>query len=165
MQKNSVTIIGLGNLLMGDEGVGVHALNEFQRRYILPEWVEVVDGGTAGLDLLPFIEGRDNVLIIDAVMFGREPGYIELIENDAIPVKLSFKGSMHHFALMDVLSILKLAGSYPTEICIVGIQPGSIELGLDLSREMCEKMDALISHITDKLRSWNVPCVLRSPQE
>ncbi len=77
MQEPTISIIGLGNILMTDEGVGVHAVNEFERRYTVPEHVEIIDGGAAGLDLIPFIEGREKVLMVDAVNFDQEPGYID----------------------------------------------------------------------------------------
>ena len=81
----TVTLIGLGNLLMRDEGVGVQAVRAIEERYEMPPGVEIVDGGTSGLDLLPYIEGRDRVLFVDAVNFGKEPGYIEVLENREIP--------------------------------------------------------------------------------
>lgn len=163
MKSQKITILGLGNILMGDEGIGVHAVRAFEQRYILPEGVEVVDGGVAGLDLIPFIEGRDKVLMVDAVNSGREPGYIVILENEGIPARLSAKDSMHHFALMDVLSIVRLMDSFPQEICLIGVQPKTVEMGLDMSAEMCEKMESILHHIANKLSAWDVPCVLRSP--
>jgi hydrogenase maturation protease len=165
MQEATVTILGLGNILMADEGVGVHAVQEFEKRYEVPAYVEIVDGGAAGLDLIPFIEGREKVLMVDAVNFDREPGYIDTIENDAIPVRLSTKASMHHLGLMDVLSIVKLSGNYPKEVCIIGIQPKSLELGLDMTPEIWDKKEALIDRVAEKLSEWKIPCVLRSLQK
>lgn len=164
MQEPTISILGLGNILMSDEGVGVHTVKEFEKRYEVPEFVEIIDGGAAGLDLIPFIEGREKVLMIDAVNFDREPGYIDTIENDAIPVRLSTKASMHHLGLMDVLSIVKLSGNYPKDLCIIGIQPKSLELGLDMTPEIWDKKEALVKRVADKLREWNIPCALRSPQ-
>lgn len=165
MQEPTITILGLGNILMTDEGVGVHTVNEFEKRYTIPEYVEIIDGGAAGLDLIPFIEGREKVLMVDAVNFDQEPGYIDTLENEAIPVKLATKASMHHLGLMDVLSIVKLSGNYPKEICIIGIQPKSLELGLDMTPEICDKQEALIKRVADKLNEWKIPCALRSPQK
>ena len=91
MKEPTITILGLGNILMTDEGVGVHTVNEFERRYQVPDYVEIVDGGAAGLDLIPFIEGREKVMMVDAVNFDREPGYIDLLENDSIPIRLTQK--------------------------------------------------------------------------
>ena len=164
-QEPTVTILGLGNILMSDEGVGVHIVNEFQKRYQVPGHVEIVDGGAAGLDLIPFIEGRERVLMVDAVNFDREPGYIGILENDEIPVRLTQKASMHHLGLMDVLCIVRMSGNMPKELCLIGIQPKSLELGLDMTREIWDKQEALIERIVKKLREWNIPCALQSPQK
>lgn len=160
-----ISVIGLGNILMRDEGVGVHAIRAFQERYDAPDTVEIVDGGTAGFDLLPLIEGREKVLLVDAVNFGREPGFIDTLVNDEIPARFGTKASLHHLGLMDILSITKLAGSAPTELCLVGIQPKALEVGLDMTPEMCDKVEILVERVVNKLRDWNVQCVLRSPQK
>lgn len=155
--------MGLGNILLMDEGVGVHAVNAFQQQYRVPDYVEIVDGGAAGLDLLPFIDGREKLLMVDAVNFDREPGYIDILQNDAIPAKFGVKASLHHLGLMDVLSIVKLSNTSPKEICLIGIQPKSMELGLDMTPEIWDKINALVERMVSKLREWNVPCALLSP--
>jgi hydrogenase maturation protease len=165
LEEYTVTIMGLGNILLTDEGVGVHTVNEFQKRYVVPDYVEIVDGGAAGLDLVPFIEGRDKVLMVDAVNFDKEPGYVGLLENEDIPARITEKASMHHLGLMDVLSIVKISGNYPKELCLIGIQPQSLELGLDMTPEIWDKKEVLIGRIVSKLQEWNIPCVLQSPQK
>lgn len=164
-EEPTVTILGLGNILMSDEGVGVHIVNEFQKWYTVPPYVEIVDGGSAGLDLIPFIEGREKVLMVDAVNFDRQPGHVDILENEAIPAKLTQKTSIHHLGLMDVLSIVRMSGNTPKELCLIGIQPKSLELGLDLSPEIWDKKDELIERIVSKLGEWNIPCALLSPQK
>ena len=160
-----MTLIGLGNILMRDEGIGVHVVNRFRERYSVPDSVEIVDGGTCGLDLMPVIEGRRKVLIVDAVNFEREPGYIGELVNDEIPARFSTKASLHHLGLMDVLSIVRLADAMPEEICIIGIQPKTMELGLDMTELMLDKIDVLVEKIVLKLREWNIPCALQSLQK
>jgi hydrogenase maturation protease len=155
--------MGLGNILLMDEGVGVHAVRAFQQQYSVPDYIEIVDGGAAGLDLLPFIDSREKLLMVDAVNFDKEPGYIDILENDAIPARFGTKASLHHLGLMDVLSIVKLSNTSPKDICLIGIQPKSMELGLDMTPEMWDKMNALVERMVSKLREWNVPCALQSP--
>jgi len=164
VQEPTVTILGLGNILMTDEGVGVHTVNEFEKRYTVPEYVEIVDGGAAGLDLIPFIEGRRQVLMVDAVNFDREPGFVGVLRNEEIPARITEKASMHHLGLMDVLSIVRMSGNLPEDLCLIGIQPKSLELGLDMTREIWDKKDTLIDLIVRQLRDWNIPCASRSPQ-
>jgi hydrogenase maturation protease len=163
--KSPLCIIGLGNILLRDEGVGVHAANTIKQRYTFSPDVEIIDGGTMGLDLLPIFEGRDKVLIIDAVDFGREPGYIRTIENDDIPSVLNSKLSVHHINLSDVLFAAKLMDISPSEICLIGIQPQSLDVGLDMTGEIKGKIEILIDAVIGKLKEWNVKCVLLSHQE
>ncbi|WP_333652102.1 HyaD/HybD family hydrogenase maturation endopeptidase [Dissulfurispira sp.] len=161
----NIALIGLGNILLRDEGVGVHAANTIKQRYAFSPYVEIIDGGTMGLDLLPIFEGRDKVLIIDAVDFGREPGHIGMIENDDIPSVLNSKLSVHHINLSDVLFAAKLMDISPSEICLIGIQPQSLDVGLDMTGEIKGKIETLIDAVIRKLKEWNVKCVLLSHQE
>jgi hydrogenase maturation protease len=163
--KSPLCVVGLGNILLRDEGVGVHAANTIKQRYTFSPDVEIIDGGTMGLDLLPIFEGRDKVLIIDAVDFGREPGHIGTIENDDIPSVLNSKLSVHHINLSDVLFAAKLMDISPSEICLIGIQPQSLDVGLDMTGEIKGKIEILIDAVIGKLKEWNVKCVLLSHQE
>jgi hydrogenase maturation protease len=158
-----VTLIGLGNILMRDEGVGVQAVRAVEARYEIPPGVEIVDGGTCGLDLLPYIEGRDRVLFVDAVNFDKEPGYIGVLEDQEIPALFARKDSLHHLGLMDVLATAQLLDVTPRDICLIGIQPLSLEIGLELSELLQARMDLLVAQIITKLEDWGIPCTLRSP--
>lgn len=165
MEIKKISIIGVGNILMRDEGVGVHAVKAFQERYVVPDNVEIVDGGTTGFGLLEYFEDRDKVLIVDAVNFDQPPGHIDELENEQIPARFAIKASMHHLGLLEVISVMNLTGSTPKELCLIGIQPNTIELGLDMTPEMWDKMNAIIERMVAKLHEWNVSCVLRSPQK
>jgi hydrogenase maturation protease len=157
-----ITLLGLGNILMRDDGVGVHAVKAVQERFEVPPELDIVDGGTAGLDLLPFLEGRDRVLFVDAVDFGQEPGFIGELVNDAIPAFFGKdKPSLHHLGLAEVLATARLLNILPEEICLIGIQPRHIEMGLELTEVLQEKLDLLVDRIRDKLRDWGVPLVPR----
>jgi hydrogenase maturation protease len=154
--RPKVTLIGLGNLLMRDEGVGIHAVNYIEKNFILPPGLEIVDGGTSGLDLLPFIEDREYVIFVDAVNFKREPGYISVLRNDEIPALFGVKDSLHHMGLMDVLAAAQLLERLPTEMCLIGIQPQSIETGLELTKIIAAKLPSLINRIISQITSWGV---------
>ncbi len=153
-----ISLIGLGNILMQDEGVGVHAIKAVQERFEVPPELEIIDGGTAGLDLLPFFEGRDRVLLVDAVDFGEEPGFIGDLANEAIPALFGKnKASLHHVGLAEVLATARILDILPREICLIGIQPHTIDLGLELTTLLQEHLEGLIARIHDKLRDWNLP--------
>lgn len=141
---------------MQDEGVGVQVVRALEERYELPPELEVVDGGTYGLDLLPYIEGRERVLFVDAVNFRKDPGYIGVLENEEIPALFAAKESLHHLGLMDVLAAAKLLDVSPREICLIGIQPLRLDIGIELSELLQAKMDPLLDRIIAKLKEWHL---------
>ena len=160
-----VVVLGLGNILLSDEGVGVHAVNALIKQYIFTPPVEFIDGGTMGLDLLPLFQSRDRLLIIDAVDFGKAPGHIGVLEGDKIPSVLNPKLSAHHIGLSDILFAAKLMRETPPEVRLIGIQPKSLETGLDMTPEIQVKLNTLIDLVLQKLKEWNIECVLQSPQK
>ncbi len=158
---DKILVIGLGNILLRDEGVGVHVVKILKERYTFSPPVELIDGGTMGLDLLPFFEDYEKVLIVDAVDFGREPGYIEEIEDDQIPSVFLPKLSAHHIGLCDVLFAAKLMDIKPPKICLIGIQPRSLDVGLEMTERIKSTLGKLTGLILEKLKEWKVTCALR----
>lgn len=151
-----IAVVGIGNILLSDDGVGVFVLEEIKKRDILPGNVELIDGGTMGLDLLPFIEGKERVIFIDAVDFKAEPGTIGELNNNEIPHYFSSKLSVHQIAFPDMIAAGQLLGTIPEEMCLIGIQPGTIETGYGLSPEIQQQVDRLIEKVIDKLSGWGV---------
>lgn len=158
----NILVLGLGNILLSDEAVGVRAVEELQRRYSFSPEIDIIDGGTKGLDLLPFLEGRKKVLIIDAVDFGKDPGYIGILENKEIPAVLHSKLSVHHIGLGEVILALEMLGAMPEEICLIGIQPLTLETGIGLSPLIASKIDELLKVVIEKLNHWGVECKERN---
>ncbi|MCK5519733.1 MAG: hydrogenase maturation protease, partial [Candidatus Marinimicrobia bacterium] len=107
-EKKDVVFLGLGNLLMEDEGFGVHVYRYIEENYRFSPEIEMIDGGTAGFELLPFFEDYDKILMVDAVEFEKEPGFVGLIENDDILAQLTQKMSLHHLGISDVISTAQL---------------------------------------------------------
>jgi hydrogenase maturation protease len=153
----TTTLLGLGSILMQDDGLGVHAVRSIQEHYDIPG-VEIIDGGTGGLDLLPYIENRDRVLVVDATDFGEAPGYIGVLRDDEIPALFGVKGSLHHLGLMDVLATAQLLDMAPKEICLIGMQPQTISLGLDLTGIIQDKLEGLVARIIGQLEAWGITC-------
>lgn len=163
--STNILVLGLGNILLQDEGVGVHAVNAIKERYTFSPDVEIVDGGTLGLDLLRFFEGREKVLIVDAVDFGKAHGYTGILEDNEIPSVLQAKLSVHHIGLSDILFALKLKGTMPPKVRLIGIQPELTDvLGLDMTEPVRSRLDEIIDMAITTLREWGITCVLQSPQ-
>jgi hydrogenase maturation protease len=149
-----IIVLGIGNLLLSDDGVGVHVINKLENEFEFPENIRLIDGGTKGLDLLPFIEDSDRVLIVDAANFRKEPGAIDTVEGDKIPAFLSTKLSVHQIGLPDLLFAAKLMEITPSEMCLIGIQPKSMETGTELSEEVKNRLDELTGKVLQKLKDW-----------
>ena len=147
-------VIGIGNLLFEDEGVGVHAASALAMRYDLPPECEVIDGGTKGLELLPIIEETDALLLIDAVDFGKEPGYIKVIEDSDMKAYLDLKFSVHQIGIPDMLFSMEFKGIKPPRICLIGIQPERLELKTSLTDTIGAKLEELVDLTADRLRRW-----------
>ena len=154
--KIKISLIGLGNILLQDEGVGVHAVEALRKSYAFPEDVRLLDGGTLGLDLLPFVEGMEKILFIDAVDLQKEPGTIAILEDEGLPSFLAPKLSLHHVGLSDLLFTSRLMGIKPLKITLIGIQPEKVEVGLDLSTIVAGNFAKLLSVVLEKLREWGV---------
>jgi hydrogenase maturation protease len=140
-------ILGVGNLLLTDEGLGIHAVRKLFENPALPADVEVVDGGTAGLGLLYYLEDVNRLVIIDAVETGGPPGTMVRLSGEQIPVYMAMKVSPHEITLPDFLAAAKLRDLYPQEVIVWGIQPQSLEVGVDLSPVVAEKLDELVENV------------------
>ena len=125
-----IAVLGVGNILLTDEGIGVYAVEALRKGFSIPENVKLIDGWTMGLDLVPFIEGMDKALIIDAVDIKREPGATVVIEEKDIHSFLHTKLSVHQIGLPDLLIALKLLNTAPKELCLIGMQPKCMSVGL-----------------------------------
>jgi len=149
-------VLGLGNILLGDEGVGVRVVERILERYAFGPDVEVLDGGTLGLDLMPYVEAADHLLVIDALDVGADPGTLARLEGDEIPAFLSIKISPHQMGLSDLLSVARLTGTYPQEVVLWGVQPAVIDVGLDLSPIVADQLEALADRVLEEMRRWGI---------
>jgi hydrogenase maturation protease len=147
-------VLGVGNTLMSDEGVGVHVINRLVADYKLPEEVRVLDGGTLGMDLLYYLEGVENLLLVDAVETRKEPGTLIRLADEEVPAFMALKISPHQVGVPDMLAASKMTGSYPKRIVLWGIQPELLVLGLDLSPLIASKVDVLTGHLVEELQAW-----------
>lgn len=160
-----ICIIGVGNILMQDEGMGPKVAEFLRNNYTFDPEIEIIDGGTLGLDLLPYIEKYKKLIIVDVVDFDKEPGFIKILRGEEIPPYLKTKLSVHHVGVQDLIEVARLMGYMPEELVLAGIQPESIDLGLDLTPTVAGKLNLLIEKILLILKSWGIKCVLQSRQK
>jgi hydrogenase maturation protease len=153
-----ILVVGTGNLLLKDEGAGIHAAKALGSRFIFSPEIEIIDGGTMGLDLLPLMEGREKVLIIDAVDFGREPGFCGTVEGDRVPPLLGLQPAVHDVGITGMLAAARWSLSRMPDLCLAGIQPASLEVGIELTPRVQAGMDTFIETIVEVLQGWGVTC-------
>lgn len=121
-------ILGIGNILWADEGFGVRAVEYLDTHYAFDEGVLLMDGGTQGLYLAPFVQQADLLVIFDAIDYGLEPGTLKTLEGDDVPHFMGAKKmSLHQTGFQEVLAMAQMLGEYPRELLLVGVQPEHIE--------------------------------------
>ena len=151
-------VIGLGNPLMGDDGVGLAALERLQDDWQLDDDVTLVDGGTWGLSLLPVIEDAERLVLVDAIAAHAAPGEIIELTRERLPIYLSRKLSPHQVDMRDALAVAELRGHLPNDIVAIGVQPAVVELGTELSPDVAPRLDALVRTIISRLERWGHRC-------
>ncbi|MFQ5752641.1 MAG: HyaD/HybD family hydrogenase maturation endopeptidase [bacterium] len=149
-----ITILGVGNILLTDEGVGVRVIEELNQNFNFPANVELYDGGTGGMSLLAIIEKTEQLMVIDAVLVGEAPGTIVKFNFDALPAGLTRKLSSHEIDVIEVLHIAEVLGKRPPTV-FIGIQPQNISsYGTELIIE--EYIPKLIEVIIEELKSFGI---------
>jgi hydrogenase maturation protease len=146
-----VVILGIGNVLMSDEGVGVHAVTALQDRFRLPDGIAIVDGGTTGMELLPDLEDVDHAIVIDAVRVGQPPATIVRLAGDDVPAFFKTKLSPHQVGLCDVLAALRFSGHAPGRVVLIGVQPDSLAMGMELSPAVAGRIEAVLDLVVAEL--------------
>ncbi len=151
-----IVVLGVGNILMQDEGFGVRVVEELTRRYTFPDNVQVLDGGTLGMELLRFIKGADRLLIIDAVNGGGVPGTFYQFANEEVKAYFKHKVSMHELGIQDVLAALELLEQPVKEVVVLGVQPAVIDVGLEVSETVQPGVEKACIKSLDVLGSWGI---------
>lgn len=150
-------LLCVGNPLMGDDGLGIAFMQDVREQWEL-EGVEIVDGGTWGLSLLPVIEDAERLLIVDAIASPGEPGTFVELPRPALPAWLSRKLSPHQVDLRDALALAEFRGKMPADIVAMGLRPASVELSTTLSSSVADGMVMLKGAVVARLRDWGHHC-------
>ncbi len=151
-----ILIVGLGNILLGDEGLGVKVVRELKEEFAFSEEVELLDGGTGGFFLLPHLEKAERLIIVDAVKGGNLPGTLTFEALESLPMDTLERISLHEISFPDLLKILELKGKHFEKIILAGIEPQNLEVGFELSEDVKGAIPELKKRIIDLLREWGV---------
>jgi hydrogenase maturation protease len=146
-------VLGLGNLVHADDGVGVHAIQRLQKDPRVPRGVVLLDGGTQGLSLIPHISGFRRLLVIDAVDVGETPGTVLQLRGEACD-RLPGKASVHQLGFADLMVALKLLGESPEEVVVIGVQPMSTDWNAELTPPVRSSLGKVVDAVVAQLQFW-----------
>jgi len=159
METGPLVVLGIGNVLLRDDGVGVHLVRELERQVergdsFLPWDTQLVDGGTLGLGLLPLIAGARAVLLLDATVLGGAPGDVTVLRSEALRARRGGPRAVLPAGIDDLLAAARLADLLPAAVSLVGVEPGEIATGLDLSAAVRAALPAAVAAAIGEL--WHV---------
>ena len=151
--RAELLILGLGNLVCGDDGLGVVALEQLRSGYLLPPGVELLDGGTLGLSLLPHLLDSRRAILIDAIAAEGPPATLVTLAGEEVAHAAHHRLSVHQVGVGDLLDAGRLMGELP-ELALVGMVPGPVELSVELSEPVAEAIPALVAAVVAQAARW-----------
>lgn len=158
-----VLILGIGNTLLRDEGLGVHVVNRLADEWDVPDGVEVLDGGTAGMDLLDRVARARALAVVDCGRLDAPPGTVRLIEGEAVPAFFATRISPHQIGLSDLMGAVMLLGCMPERLALIAVQPESMELGLEMTATGEAAAKAALAQLVTLMADWGVAPVRKLP--
>jgi hydrogenase maturation protease len=151
-ERIPLLVLGLGNVLLEDDGLGGAAVSLLLDRFDVPQGVQVLDGGTLGLSLLPHLETADTVILVDAVRADAAPGTLVRLDGDEVAPAVATRLSPHQVGVADLLDGARWLGRYPTRVILLGLVPASIELGVGLSPTVHASLEELVDAVVREAR-------------
>ncbi len=150
MKRKPILILGVGNTIQMDDGVGVHVIEEMKKD-LLPAEIELFDGGTLGYDLLGAIEGRKKIIVIDAVKGQQPPGTLYKFSPEDVPANNNYD-SLHQLGIIEAIRLAGLQNKAPEKTIIIGVEPEIIDWGLSLTDIVKEKIPRIIDMVMDEVK-------------
>lgn len=159
---SEVTILGIGNVILRDEGFGVRVAEYLDAHYEFGDGVQIVDGGTLGIELTQYVTGTKKLLVIDSINGGATPGTTFRFHNDKIMEHFNDKLSAHEVGIQDVLALLTVTGHKIPEVVVIGAQPYDLGAGVGLSPAMQDLVEPTARRALAELDSWGVHYTARA---
>jgi hydrogenase maturation protease len=150
LKSPKITLLALGNRIRSDDAVGLFALRQIEHDPQLPSFVNLVEGGTKGLELIPYVCEASCLLVLDAVDVGALPGTVFHLAGDELR-SLPGNGNVHELALADLLNALRMMGREPAEIVLLGVQPLTTELGTELSVPVLAALPTFVQTVLNEI--------------
>lgn len=149
-----ITVVGVGNTIMTDDGFGVRAAEALQQMTDYPDFVQILDGGTLGMDLMPYIAGSKKLLFIDAINIEAPAGSYHQFTGDELNAYFKDKISVHDLGLNDMLAVLKVTGEPVEEVIVIGVTPEIVTMGLELTEKIAAKVPETAAKAKEIVDKW-----------
>ncbi len=154
-------ILGIGCVLLRDEGFGVQVVHEMDRRYTFPDHVELMDGGVLGVNLLGFISSADRLIVVDAIHNKGIPGDLYRLTGDEVPERIRAKNSLHQVDFLEALTLCHALDKVP-ETIIIGVEPEDIDTcSIELTPKVQKQMETVIQMVLQELEEWGVSYLVK----
>ncbi len=163
-EDRSLLILGLGNVICSDDGLGVAAVERLAREYQLPAGVQALDGGTLGLSLLAHVTGADDLLLLDAIRADAPPGTLVRLDGEDVAPAVRERLSVHQIGVADLLDAMRLLDEEPRRMVLVGLVPESLELGIERTPAVEARIDDLVAAAAEEARSLGYPLSRRAAE-
>ena len=156
-EPDNLLILGLGNVICGDDGLGVAAAERLRRDFRLPDGVEIMDGGTLGLSLLAHVTGARDLILLDAVAADAVPGTLVRLEGGDVGPAVRDRLSVHQIGVADLLDAMRLLDQVPRRLVLLGLVPETLELAVERSPAVAAKIDDLVAAAAAEARALGHP--------
>lgn len=149
-----ISVVGIGNIIMQDEGFGVRCAEYLQKITDYPDFVQIIDGGTLGMDLMPYIAGTKKLLLIDAMNIDAPVGSFHVFTGDELNAYFKNKITIHDVGVNDMLAVLKLTDNPIEEVVVMGVKPEVVSMGLDMTEKIAEKVPEVAQKAKELVDKW-----------
>ena len=156
IKNNPIVLLGVGNILLTDEGFGVHVVNQLREDYVFNPPITILDGGTMGMELLTYMRGMTKLLLVDAINGGDAPGTVYEFPHEEMNTYFTEVISVHEVGMQDILRIRALQEDPLEDAVVIGVEPESLELGLTLSDATQAAVEDVKARVLSVLSNWNV---------
>ncbi len=161
---NTIAVVGIGNSLLTDDGAGIHTLQRFSAENADDD-VHCLDGGTVGLALLNRLGGLSGLIALDAMILGKSPGSVTVLEGEDMDSHLRRqRGSVHELGLSDLLDAMRLRGELPEKRALVGIEPSNMEWGTEPTDVVSAALPEASGCVTELVRRWRNEAAIGEPK-
>ena len=156
IKSNPIVLLGVGNILLTDEGFGVHVVNQLREDYVFNPPITILDGGTMGMELLTYMRGMTKLLLVDAINGDDVPGTVYEFPHEEMNTYFTEAISVHEVGMQDILRIRALQEDPLEDAVVIGVEPESLELGLTLSDATQAAVEDVKARVLSVLSNWNV---------